>query len=188
MKFLILLTGCGIGDGTAIEELMSIYITLDKNNVEYTPIAEDKNFRSINHFLDCEEEERNVLYESARIGRGLIKELRDVNYNEYDALIMPGGNGIKKHAFYSEAVLELVNYFIQNKKPIGSMCAVVDYFKDNISNEILSGVNSELRADEYYFDKENNVYYTPAFRKTSNYYEMHIGIEKMIEAIIAKRK
>lgn len=188
MKFLILLTGCGIGDGTAIEELMSIYITLDKNNVEYTPIAEDKNFRSINHFLDCEEEERNVLYESARIGRGLIKELRDVNYNEYDALIMPGGNGIKKHAFYSEAVLELVNYFIQNKKPIGSMCAVVDYFKENISNEILSGVNGELRADEYYFDEEYNVYYTPAFRKTSNYYEMHIGIEKMIEAIIAKRK
>ncbi|NLY46249.1 MAG: isoprenoid biosynthesis protein ElbB, partial [Tissierella sp.] len=50
MKFLVLLSGCGLGDGSAIEEVILVYTILDKYSVNYTPVVQNINFTSVNHF------------------------------------------------------------------------------------------------------------------------------------------
>ena len=42
-------------------------------------------------------EKRNVLVESARIARGEIKDIAEVNTDEIDGLIVPGGFGAAKN-------------------------------------------------------------------------------------------
>jgi enhancing lycopene biosynthesis protein 2 len=39
MKYLVLLSGCGLGDGSQIEEVILSYLILDKYKIEYQPIA-----------------------------------------------------------------------------------------------------------------------------------------------------
>lgn len=93
MKFLILLAGCGLGDGSAIEEVILVYAALDKYNINYVPIAQNKSFTSVNHLTNEPSEVRNVFTESARIGQGLIQDIEGINCEYYDALIIPGGVG-----------------------------------------------------------------------------------------------
>ena len=94
MRYLVLLAGCGLGDGSCIEEVILTYAVLDRYRCDYTPIAEDILVPSVNHLTEHPAEKRNVLLESARIGRGRIKNICEIDYEEYDALIIPGGIGL----------------------------------------------------------------------------------------------
>ena len=94
MKYLVLLAGCGLGDGSCIEEVILTYVALDKYGCDYTPVAEDVSVQSVNHLTEQIAEKRNILIEAARIGRGRIKDIREVDFAEYDALIIPGGIGL----------------------------------------------------------------------------------------------
>ena len=53
----------------------------------------------INHLTGevAEGETRNVLVESARIARGNIKDIKDVQANDLDGLVIPGGFGAAKN-------------------------------------------------------------------------------------------
>ena len=42
-------------------------------------------------------EKRNVLIESARIARGNVKDLKDLNASDFDTLLIPGGFGAAKN-------------------------------------------------------------------------------------------
>lgn len=42
-------------------------------------------------------ETRNVLVESARIARGEVKDIAELNGNDYQAVIIPGGLGVAKN-------------------------------------------------------------------------------------------
>ena len=94
MKYLVLLAGCGLGDGSCIEEVILTYVALDKYGCDYTPVAEDVSIQSVNHLTEEMAEKRNILIEAARIGRGRIKDIHEVDFAEYDALIIPGGIGL----------------------------------------------------------------------------------------------
>jgi enhancing lycopene biosynthesis protein 2 len=75
---------------------------------------------------------RNVLFESARITRGNIKEIRNLNSSNYDALFVPGGFGVAKNLsdFGSKGkemtvhaeVERVLKDFHANKKQIGMCC------------------------------------------------------------------
>lgn len=47
MKCLVLLAGCGLGDGSCIEEVILTYVALDKYGCDYTPVAEDVSIQSV---------------------------------------------------------------------------------------------------------------------------------------------
>ena len=49
MKCLVLLAGCGLGDGSCIEEVILTYTALDKYGCDYTPLAEELSVPSLNH-------------------------------------------------------------------------------------------------------------------------------------------
>ena len=52
MKYLVLLAGCGLGDGSCIEEVILTYTALDQHGCDYTPVAEGVSVPSIDHLTE----------------------------------------------------------------------------------------------------------------------------------------
>ena len=128
-------------------------------------------------------EKRNILIEAARIGRGRIKDIHEVDFAEYDALIIPGGIGLLNNYRDSNVIKTCVTHFISEKKPVAAMCAGIDFLRRFYGRNLLAREMEELTAEKFCFDAENNVYYTPAFRKTNNSYTALLGIDSMICAL-----
>ena len=91
-----------MGDGSQIEEVMLTYLALDKYGVDYIAFAPNKmQYDVINHYTEkVQSEERNILIEAARIGRGRIKDIKDVKSEEIDTIILPGGLGVFVNLVY----------------------------------------------------------------------------------------
>lgn len=183
MKCLVLLAGCGLGDGSCIEEVILTYAALDKYGYDYTPVAEDLLVPSVNHLTEQMAEKRNILLEAARIGRGRIKDIREIDFEEYDALIIPGGIGLLNNYRHSDAIKACVTCFFSQRKPIATMCAGIDFLRSFWGSGLLASEMKELSAEEFCFDADNNIYYTPAFRKTGSCYTALLGIDSMIYAL-----
>ncbi len=183
MNCLVLLAGCGLGDGSCIEETVLTYTALDKYNCKYQPVADDIDMLSVNHISESQDIKRNVLVESARIGRGKIIKLDSVDTDYFDCLIIPGGIGLVNNYRNNKSVQKLVLSFVEKGKPIATMCAGIDFLRCIIENDLLKGECEMLLAKEFCCDTKRKIYYTPAFRKTSNLCDVQEGIENMIYAI-----
>ncbi|MEA3230612.1 MAG: isoprenoid biosynthesis protein ElbB, partial [Thermodesulfobacteriota bacterium] len=74
-KIGVLLSGCGVYDGSEIHEAVLTMLFLDRAGAEIVCMAPDMPQRHvINHITnEAVAEERNVLVESARIARGDIQ-------------------------------------------------------------------------------------------------------------------
>ena len=130
----VVLSGCGVYDGSEIQEAVSILIALDKQGAQTICMAPDIPQRGVvNHHLRSEDAQpRNVLVESARIARGKIRDIASVKVDDLDALIFPGGFGAAKNlsSFASEGaackvetgVARLLLAMHAAKKPIGLAC------------------------------------------------------------------
>ena len=81
--FAIVLSGCGVYDGSEIGEAMMTMLALDEAGCKYEVFAPDKPQVHVVDHLKGEptSENRNVLTESARIARGKVRPL-----TEYKAL------------------------------------------------------------------------------------------------------
>ncbi|MDH3976264.1 MAG: isoprenoid biosynthesis glyoxalase ElbB [Deltaproteobacteria bacterium] len=95
----VVLSGCGVYDGSEIHESVITLLEIRKNGAAYSCFAPDKNqLHVINHTTGEEMEgPRNVLVESARIARGEIRALSELNPEDFDAVIFPGGFGAAKN-------------------------------------------------------------------------------------------
>lgn len=183
MKYLIILAGCGLGDGSCIEEAILTYAALDRYACDYTPVAENISAPSVNHLTEQSAEKRNVLLEAARIGRGRIKDICEVDFEKYDALIIPGGIGLLNNYRDSDTIAACITHFISRKKPIATMCAGIDFLRRFLGSNLLLSETKELTAENFCFDADNNIYYTPAFRKTGSCYTALLGVDSMIYAL-----
>lgn len=133
-KIGVLLAGCGYLDGSEIHEAVLTLLYLDQAGAEALCMAPDTpQAHVVDHQCGSETaEERNVLTEAARIARGKILALSEVNPGELDALIIPGGFGVAKNlctfAFdgtgmsVREDVARLVQDMHEAGKPIGAWC------------------------------------------------------------------
>src|SRR3990167_7772257 len=94
-KVAVILSGCGVFDGSEIHEAVSTLLALDLAGAEYQCFAPNiPQTQVINHLTrEAKNETRNVLEESARIARGKIRDIKEANANEFDAAIYPGGFG-----------------------------------------------------------------------------------------------
>ena len=134
MKTAVLLSGCGVYDGSEIHESVLTLLALSQNKMEYICVAPDINkHHVINHLNGHEmQEDRNVLYESARIARGDICKLSDLEKDDMSSLIITGGFGAAKNlsnwafkgneAILNQEVKDLILHCIEHKKPIVSLC------------------------------------------------------------------
>jgi enhancing lycopene biosynthesis protein 2 len=130
----VILSGCGVFDGSEIQEAVLSLLCLDQKGASYNIFAPDvPQYHTLNHLTgDPDEFNRNVLEESARIARGQIKPLSEYEASEFDALVIPGGFGAAKNlstwafegpqcsieAQTQRAILATV----QAQKPICAMC------------------------------------------------------------------
>ena len=131
----VLLSGCGVNDGSEIHESVSILVALDRRGATTICIAPNiPQTDVINHLTGKPDkhQKRNVLEESARIARGKIKDLATVSADDLDALVFPGGFGAAKNlsnfaskgadAEVNEQVKRLLIDMHNAKKPIGLAC------------------------------------------------------------------
>ncbi|MCC6543068.1 MAG: isoprenoid biosynthesis glyoxalase ElbB [Nitrospirae bacterium] len=131
----VVLSGCGVQDGSEIHESVLTLYFLGKYGA--TPVIMAPNVEQahvVNHLTGevSKGERRNVLVESARIARGNIRDVRGIRAAEIDALIFPGGFGAAKNlctfAFdgadckVNEDVARLTMDTFSLGKPIGAIC------------------------------------------------------------------
>src|SRR6056297_1604866 len=95
-KIALVLAGNGVYDGAEIHETTMTMLAVHQAGASYHCFAPDiDQIHVINHFTGKEmKESRNVLVEAARIARGDIKPLDELEMKDYDAIIIPGGFGV----------------------------------------------------------------------------------------------
>uniref|UniRef100_A0A7S0FI14 DJ-1/PfpI domain-containing protein n=1 Tax=Pyrodinium bahamense TaxID=73915 RepID=A0A7S0FI14_9DINO len=95
----VVLAGCGVYDGSEIQEAVFALNKLSKVGAKVQCFAPDKNqMHVINHTNGSEmTETRNVLVESARICRGNIQNITGLKAADFDAVVFPGGFGVAKN-------------------------------------------------------------------------------------------
>jgi len=134
-KIGVILSGCGVYDGSEIYESVITLLAIDRAGAEAVCMAPDiEQMHVINHLKGevAEDEKRNVLVESARITRGNISDIKDISVNDFDALILPGGFGAAKNLCnfavkgpdcdVNPEVARLVRDTVTAKKPLAAVC------------------------------------------------------------------
>jgi len=110
----VVLSGCGVYDGTEIHEAVITLLALDRAGAEVVCMAPDVDQMHVVDHLTGDVvpgETRNVLVESARIARGNVVDVKDVSAADLDALILPGGFGAAKNlcSFATEGAALMLN-------------------------------------------------------------------------------
>jgi enhancing lycopene biosynthesis protein 2 len=130
----VLLSGCGVFDGAEIHESVLALLALDRAGCEVICMAPDvEQHHVIDHQRGVEVDEvRNVRTESARIARGEVRDVADVEADELDALVLPGGFGAAKNlctfaedraeAQVLPQVAKLMGAMLDAKKPLAVAC------------------------------------------------------------------
>lgn len=98
-KVAVILSGCGVFDGSEIHEAVLTLLALDQHNADIAIFAPNITQHHVINHLSGEEtkETRNVLVESARIARGKISDLSLLDIDLFDAIVFPGGFGAAKN-------------------------------------------------------------------------------------------
>jgi enhancing lycopene biosynthesis protein 2 len=157
----VILSGCGVYDGSEIHEAVLILLALDRAGVEAVCMAPDiEQMHVVNHLTGNVEsgQKRNVLVESARIARGKIRDIRTVKAAELDALIFPGGFGAAKNlcnfavkgtdCTVDPEVARLVREIVAAKKPLAAVCIAPALISkvlgdDSIAHKLTIGTDEE---------------------------------------------
>ena len=213
-KVAVILSGCGVYDGSEIYESTLVMLALDKAGVAYQCMAPNvEQLHVINHLTGEEmQEKRNVLVESARLARGEIIDLADANPDDYAGLIFPGGFGAAKNlsSFAVAGADMVVNPTVANftqsmhmmNKIIGLVCiapvmapllfgegvkCTIGTDKDTAAAiSAMGGKHQDCPVEEFYIDEEKNIVTTPAYMLAGSISQAAIGIDKLVGVVIAR--
>ncbi|XP_059825011.1 glutamine amidotransferase-like class 1 domain-containing protein 3, mitochondrial isoform X4 [Hypanus sabinus] len=130
----VVLSGCGVFDGSEIHEASAILVHLSRGGADFQVYAPNvSQMHVIDHVKgEAAAESRNVLVESARIARGQVLDLVRLRAEDHDAVIFPGGFGAAKNlsTFATDGkdcqvipdVHRVLTEFHKAQKPIGLCC------------------------------------------------------------------
>lgn len=209
----MILSGCGSNDGSNIYEVVLSILALEKQNISVNLFAPDKSsFDVINH-ISCNTESvnRNILVESARLGKEEVLNLVDMDLSKMDGLFIPGGYGIAKNfCTYNENgvnctvdqdIEQVVLNFFERKKPIAALCiapillakilsakninAKLTIGNDlDVANDIkqLGATHIECPVDDFVYDDQNNIFTTPTFMLGNDLVSISKGIENLVNS------
>lgn len=209
---LLILSGCGVFDGSEIHESVCALLHLDRHGAKVTYAAPDVNQMHVVNHLSGEEmdETRNVRVESARIARGPVENLAEVNGASFDAVILPGGYGAAKNLcnFATQAENCEVHPEVQRVlreahaagKPIGLICiaptigarifegATVTIGTDPgtaAAIEKMGATHQDRPTEEICYDEDNRIVSTPAYMSAQRIYQVYEGIGKLVDKVIS---
>ena len=209
----VVLSGCGVNDGSEIHETVITMLELDKAGADMVLMAPNiDQLHVINHYTDQEMNEyRNVLIESARIARGNIRDMAEVSSSDVDALIFPGGFGVAKNLCdYAMAgtdcsvnpdVLRLTQEVHNDKNPIGVICIspammakilgdeteLTIGFDEQTANDIdtMGAKHVLCPVEDIVVDMEKKIVSTPAYMEAKSIKEAAEGISKLVTEVLS---
>jgi len=165
----------------------------------------------INHLTGEEmPESRNVLVESARIARGDVKDIREANAEDFDALIVPGGFGAAKNlsnfasagagCSLNPQVLALAEAFVEAGKPLGLICIspalAAKIYGPGVTCTIGNDADTAAALDkmgahhqacaveDIVEDTARKLVSTPAYMLGKNISEVASGINKLVDRVL----
>ncbi len=160
---------------------------------------------------------RRVLIEAARLARGNIQPLDDSWVNKLDAVIFPGGFGAAKNycdyavkgddCSINPMVKSFMVKMVEARKPVGVICIAPVVLARALKGKSLhprltvgaaSGASAsvdkfgskhiECPVTDCVVDKENLIVSTPAFMYNTHIADVALGIDKLVNEIIAMLK
>lgn len=211
-KVAVILSGCGVFDGAEIHESVITLLRLDQRGADVQCFAPNiAQMHVVNHLTGEEmPETRNVLVESARIARGNVKDLREADAKDFDALIVPGGFGAAKNLsnFAVEGtgctvnpdVLALAEAFAEAGKPVGLICispalaakiygpGVVCTIGNDADTSAaivkMGGTHEECDVHDIVEDTQRKLVSTPAYMLAQSISEAAGGIYKLVDRVL----
>lgn len=215
-KVAVVLSGCGVFDGAEIHESVLTLLYLDKAGADISCFAPDKDQL---HVIDhrngqpVEGETRNVLTEAARIARGEIAPIDQLNVDSFDAVVFPGGFGAAKNlCTYAvdgdscevdvDAARVIQEAHVKGKV-IGAICIAPVLIAKALQGQQLhpkltigsdaatAGSLREMGAEnepkgvsEITVDEDNRIVSTPAWMLGPSIGHVASGIEKLIAKVL----
>lgn len=211
-KVAVILSGCGVYDGAEIHESVITLLRLDQRGAKVQCFAPNIAQMHVIDHLTGEQmpESRNVLVESARIARGEVKDIREADAKDFDALIVPGGFGAAKNLsnFAVEGanctvhpdVLALAEAFADACKPVGLICispalaakiygpgVVCTIGKDAGTSAAvvkMGGTHEECDVHDIVEDVQRKLVTTPAYMEAKSISEAASGIYKLVDRVL----
>ncbi len=208
----VILSGCGVFDGSEIYESVLTLLRLDQNGAKYQCFAPDDNQHHVINHTTGEEmsEPRNMLVEAARLARGDIKPLSDLDSSHFNALIIPGGFGAAKNlcnfafkgkdAVVREDVKAVVQSFNAANKPVGLMCIApvmsAALFGKDVQCTIgtdadtaaaikaTGALHKECPVHDVIVDETNKLVTTPAYMLAGSISEAATGIFRLVDTVL----
>ena len=208
----VLLSGCGVLDGSEIHEATLTLYFLNKAGAKVVCLAPDMTVEAVDHGTKKPMGQmRNVRVEAARIARGPVADTTMVAAADLDALILPGGIGAAKNlcdfavsgakGAVEPSVAALLHTMHAAKKPIGAICiapavvalALAEHHPElTIGND--PGTAQALEAagarhvacpvDGIVVDAANRLVTTPAYMLGPGIADIALGIEKLVAAVL----
>ena len=209
----VILSGCGVFDGAEINEVVLTLLRLEQQGAQYQCFAPDMAQHHVVNHITGEEmsETRNVLVEAARICRGAIKDVRELDVTAFDALILPGGFGVAKNlsdfAFKGAEcrvqadVLAALKAFAAAGKPVGLECiapalaakvfgagvqCTIGNDADTAAAVEASGAQHQACVvSDIVEDAQCKLVTTPAYMLAGSILEASQGINKLVDRVLA---
>jgi len=209
-KVAVILSGCGVYDGSEIHETMAALLALDNHGFVTICFAPDiDQMHVVDHLkgTPMHGETRNVLVESARIARGHVEALQASRMDEVDALVIPGGFGAAKNLSnyatkgsdmeVNDEVRKSINAIHDAGKPIVSLCIspvilakifkehepllTVGGYGDDAKNLEAMGARHKVTAhEEYVVDEDLRIITTPCYMMDASVGQIFRGVDKAI--------
>ena len=208
----VVLAGCGVFDGSEINEVVLTLLALEQTGLKYQALAPARPQRQVTDHVAKQaatSESRSILIESARIVRGDVLALDEVSAEDFQAMIVPGGFGAAQNLcdFASHGCemtlqadfLHLASAFVQAKKPMGLMCIApvmvphlygkkckmtIGSDADVISQIMaMGGTHIACAVDEIVIDEAHKVVTTPAYMLARSISEAKSGIDKLVTQV-----
>ena len=212
-KIGVVLSGCGVRDGSEIHEAVFTLLAIDKHGAEAVCMAPNADFPVTDHLSMQESgEKRNALVESARIARGNIRDIAEVKAADLDAIIFPGGFGAARNlcdfavkgaaAAVHPEVARLLKEMAAAGKPIGAICIAPALISAALGRELAptltigndAGTAAEIAktgakhqncpVTEIVVDAKNKLVSTPAYMLANRISEAYEGIDKCVREVI----
>lgn len=212
-KIGVVLSGCGVYDGSEIHEAVLTLLSIDHQGCEAVCMAPNIDLSVVNHLTTKETgEKRNVLVESARIARGNIRDIKEVTAADLDAIIFPGGFGAAKNlcnfatkggaAAVNPDVARLLKEMAAAKKPIGAVCIAPAFIATVLGRDcsptVTIGTDAATAAEiaktgakhqdcpvtGFVIDARNKLVTSPAYMLAKRISEVAEGIETCVREVV----
>lgn len=208
----VILSGCGVFDGSEIHEAVSTLLALDLAGAEYHCFAPNMSQTQVmNHLTrELKSETRNVLEEAARIARGKIHDIKEADVTAFDAAIYPGGMGaaLNLSNFASKGADMSVNpdvlhFAIAMKnagKPQGFICIapvmISKIYGPGMDQTIghdeatksaiekMGGKHIDCAVTGVVVDAQHKVVSTPAYMLANRISEVFAGVSELVKAVL----